>query len=408
MGSKKHKEKDREKKKRKRSKSRSRSKSPKEKRHKSKHEKSSGSHRERDGKKKRHRKYDYESPPEEYAEDEQVQIKEELEEDVQVKNEASDVEEGEIEVRDKVNRGAGANISLSIEEANRLRAKLGLKPLQVKEDKPVQETSGGGENSLSVAETNKLRAKIGLKPLQLQEEIPGLEQADGDNDGEEEDRKEVFVKTENISDKKKEETMREKLKIQKEKRKIADKLSKTKGLGESDSEGEDVLSWVKKSRELQEEREKADKRAKMLAEMDEEFGVGALVEGEFKEMKASVKNYTSKDLQGLTVGHGVDAFKEGRSVVMTLRDRDVLDEGEDVLESINIVEEDKASRNVENKKKKPDYRPYEEPEFDEFGIVKKKSILSKYDEELEGPKKELFKIGCTSTGDREKNWNLSG
>ncbi|XP_076341823.1 U4/U6.U5 tri-snRNP-associated protein 1-like [Tachypleus tridentatus] len=101
---------------------------------------------------------------------------------------------------------------------------------------------------------SKLRAKIGLKPLQLQEEIPGLEQADGDNDGEEEDRKEVFVKTENISDKKKEETMREKLKIQKEKRKIADKLSKTKGLGESDSEGEDVLSWVKKSESCRKER----------------------------------------------------------------------------------------------------------------------------------------------------------
>lgn len=47
----------------------------------------------------------------------------------------------------------------------------------------------------------------------------------------------------------------------------------------------------------------------------------------------------------------------------------VLDEDEDVLENVNIVDLEKSVKNVENKKKKPDYRPYEEPEFDEFGIV---------------------------------------
>lgn len=47
----------------------------------------------------------------------------------------------------------------------------------------------------------------------------------------------------------------------------------------------------------------------------------------------------------------------------------VLDEEEDVLENVNILDLEKSVKNVENKKKKPDYRPYEEPEFDEFGIV---------------------------------------
>lgn len=47
----------------------------------------------------------------------------------------------------------------------------------------------------------------------------------------------------------------------------------------------------------------------------------------------------------------------------------VLEEEDDVLENVNIVDNERYAKNVENKKKKPDYRPYEEPEFDEFGIV---------------------------------------
>lgn len=47
----------------------------------------------------------------------------------------------------------------------------------------------------------------------------------------------------------------------------------------------------------------------------------------------------------------------------------VLEEEEDVLENVNIVDSERYAKNVENKKKKPDYKAYEEPEFDEFGIV---------------------------------------
>lgn len=47
----------------------------------------------------------------------------------------------------------------------------------------------------------------------------------------------------------------------------------------------------------------------------------------------------------------------------------VLDEEEDVLENVNIKDSERYAKNVENKKKKPDYKPYDEPEYDEFGIV---------------------------------------
>lgn len=47
----------------------------------------------------------------------------------------------------------------------------------------------------------------------------------------------------------------------------------------------------------------------------------------------------------------------------------VLDEDEgDVLVNVNILDEEKASKNKERKKAKPEYNPYEE-EVDEFGSV---------------------------------------
>lgn len=54
---------------------------------------------------------------------------------------------------------------MSVEETNKLRASLGLPPLEV--DSPAPPPSQqGDEISLSVEETNKLRAKLGLPPLE--------------------------------------------------------------------------------------------------------------------------------------------------------------------------------------------------------------------------------------------------
>ena len=44
------------------------------------------------------------------------------------------------------------------------------------------------------------------------------------------------------------------------------------------------------------------------------------------------------------------------------------DEG-DVLVNVNIQDDEKAKENIENRLKKPTYKPYEEDEIDEFGMV---------------------------------------
>ncbi|XP_076463478.1 U4/U6.U5 tri-snRNP-associated protein 1-like [Babylonia areolata] len=254
---------------------------------------------------------------------------------------------------------------------------------------------GKEQLSLSIEETNKLRAKLGLKPLEV----------GGQGESKSKENQDVHVPAINLSEKLNTEKLREKMLMMKEKRKVKEKLKTVKGLGESDSEEDDVFSWVKKNRKVTKEREMADKRAKMLEEMDAEFGVGSLVEQEFDAGKK--KNYSSHDLSGLRVEHNMEKFKEGSNVVLTLKDKGVLDEeDDDVLINVNIIDDEKAEKNVENKKKKPDYKPYDEAEVDEYGMFKVKDVLDKYDEEIHGEKRESFVLGSGGSYDAEHERNM--
>ena len=52
--------------------------------------------------------------------------------------------------------------------------------------------------------------------------------------------------------------------------------------------------------------------------MDEEFGVGDLVEEEFGAAKKP--RYTAAQLKGLAIEHRIETFKEGQNVILTLKD----------------------------------------------------------------------------------------
>ncbi|KAG8223738.1 hypothetical protein J437_LFUL003103 [Ladona fulva] len=259
--------------------------------------------------------------------------------------------------------------------------------------------SSRSDNSLSIEETNKLRARLGLKPLKLEDGSP-KKSADGSGEGSQPkvvdggiDMGEFVHKpAESISEKVKSEKIKQKIHDRKEKRSIEAKLSKVKKLADED-EDEDSYAWIQKSRKLQEEKEKAQKRAQMLEELDAEFGVGELVDNEFQNERREV--YSSKDLRGLKVEHSTEVFSEGRTVVLTLKDKGVLEEEDDVLVNVNLVDEEKYKKNIDRKKQKPHlygYNVFDEPELDEFGNVKK-SILGKYDEEIQGEEKKSFQLG---------------
>lgn len=252
--------------------------------------------------------------------------------------------------------------------------------------------SASGDASLSVEETNKLRAKLGLKPLEMNES-----------------KKELGTKEEPILAEvinpvviQQQKEMREKLAALKEKRIQNQKLGKVKTMAEDDWL-DDTCAWVEKSRKLEKEKEMAEKRAKLLEEMDQEFGVSSLVEEEFGQSKNNA--YTSRELKGLKVQHKVDSFTEGQTVILTLEDKGVLDEKEDVLVNVGLVDKEKAEKNVELRKKKPDYKPYDEEEsVDDMVSFKQQSVLSKYDEEIDGEKKKSFRLttGGVAHGEREK------
>ena len=245
--------------------------------------------------------------------------------------------------------------------------------------------SSGGEISLSIEETNKLRESLGLKPLQI----------DKPEDDKTTASKEVHAPPSNIGSIKAAEKLKEKLETLREKRKQHKKLMSMKTLGEPAGDNESTLEWVKKSRTLQEEKEKAQKRAELLSEMDEEFGISELVQGALTPPPQQQQDYVSADLKGLKVEHSTEAFLEGRNTILTLKDAGVLDEADDVLINVNVVDSEKAARNVELRKKRSPYEDMSEVD----SLQQKPSLLKKYDEEIEGIKKSAFELGDFGTVD---------
>ncbi|XP_017788092.1 PREDICTED: U4/U6.U5 tri-snRNP-associated protein 1 [Habropoda laboriosa] len=253
-----------------------------------------------------------------------------------------------------------------------------------KQRSPSPNKGGGTQTSLSIEETNKLRAKLGLKPLEV-------DSAPKDDPNKiKDDLGEFYHKpAPDVNEKLRSQKLKEKIGTQKQKRLIEQNLAKIKSLGDCESD-DDTKSWIDRNRRLEEEKKKAEERAKMLDQLDEEFGIGNLVKEEIHAARNTA--YTEKNLKGLKVEHNFEKFQEGKTVVLTLKDQEVLHEGEDVLVNVNITDEERYQRNILNKTKKPGYDAYDDDNFDEFGFPKK-TVLEKYDEEIEGQKKDNFVLG---------------
>lgn len=185
------------------------------------------------------------------------------------------------------------------------------------------------KESLSLEETNKIRISLGLKPIaDPAASSSGEAKLDGDALAEDNYRKrrEAEQKEKDAADLK---SRIDKARNQKERmRKLVGRT-----LGEADedeaargkvrkeegaADDEDTKAWVKKQKKRA--KELAAKRAREQEEADR------LAEEEERERASK---YGEEDLAGLKVAHDVDAFDEGEDVVLTLKDSRVLDdEGE--------------------------------------------------------------------------------
>ena len=96
------------------------------------------------------------------------------------------------------------------------------------------------------------------------------------------------------------------------------------------------------------------------------------------------------------MGHDISDLAEGDEQILILRDRtiDELETEGDELQSTAIAEKEKLRENLENRKHKSVYSGYDDEEFS--GVIgQKRSILSHYDEVIEGKRQKKFTIGAS-------------
>ncbi|KAF8273229.1 SART-1 protein [Lactarius quietus] len=224
------------------------------------------------------------------------------------------------------------------------------------------------DEGISLEETNKIRISLGLKPL-TDDPAPA-------------DDKEKQAETNYAK-------QREGEAKQKELKQIQDRIAKVRNkrelnaslkgatLGDVDADTDDTLKWIKKSKKR--EKELAKKRQAELENMDKVFQ----------------EEYTEKDLEGLKVSHDLSKLEDGESHILTLKDSRILDNEDDELQNVEMAEAEMTKERNELKIKKRDYTGYDDEEFVEGREGMRRTLLSKYDELLEGPKETGFRLGAS-------------
>ncbi|GAB1313337.1 hypothetical protein MFIFM68171_03547 [Madurella fahalii] len=246
-------------------------------------------------------------------------------------------------------------------------------------------------DAASIQEINKVRLAMGMKPLPVPGASPPPEQAapakSKDDDGEPVSTLETreaaaydnFRKVQEAEEAKR--RREEKAAAIKKARELAQRSATVagKGLAEDDNDDLDAKSWLKNQKKRQKKIEAARK-----AEEEKAAAEAA---------RAAAAEHTAADLAGVKVAHDMASFLDGDDQILTLKDTGVLeneDEG-DELENLALREQEKLQERLDLKKKKPVYDPND---VDETGAI---GILSKYDEEIEGKKKKTFTLDAAGT-----------
>ncbi|CCU74977.1 DNA binding protein SART-1 [Blumeria hordei DH14] len=231
-------------------------------------------------------------------------------------------------------------------------------------------------DSISIEETNRIRVSLGMRPLPVPNQSgPVFEEAPAVDVGSTLESRQAegyenFRKLQELEEIRKKRN--EKLEAIKKARDTAKRFSRLEGKGLADGDDEDlnVKSWLMKQKKRQKQIEKARKLENDLAEAEK------------------TAEYTAKDLSGIKVGHEISTFEEGEEQILTLKDT-TIDENEeegDELENVDLRAKEKLNETLELKKKKPVYNPLDEIESGGHGI------LSHYDEEIDGKKKKNFTL----------------
>ena len=101
---------------------------------------------------------------------------------------------------------------------------------------------------------------------------------------------------------------------------------------------------MNKSRKLEKQRKKAEKKEAYFRQRDAEMAEEARILEEEQRQKA----YGQNALEGLTVDHDLERFGEGKDVIMTLKDSRIMDEDTgkntdgDVLVNVDMLAKEQS------------------------------------------------------------------
>lgn len=253
---------------------------------------------------------------------------------------------------------------------------------------PLKSTQTAIMDAATIEETNRIRVSLGMKPLPVPGAVEDPTAADSnsdESDGElastvETRQAESYDNYRKVLESQAAQKKREERKaaIKKERDKAL-RLAKLEGagLGEADeNDPVDAKAWLTGQKKRQKQIEKARKLEQQLAAAEAEA--------------AAAVQYTSKDLAGIKVAHDTSAFLDGDEQILTLKDATVGDDDEegDELENLNLREQEELNDRLSLKKKLPGYNPNDDAE-EEGGI------LAQYDEEIDGKKRKKFTLDAT-------------
>jgi U4/U6.U5 tri-snRNP-associated protein 1 len=236
----------------------------------------------------------------------------------------------------------------TLEETNRIRLSLGMKPLPVPggSAQPAQAAQAASSDSddepASTIETRQAQAYDNYKKVR-----------DADDARRKRDEKAATVK---------------------KARDAALRFAELKGVGLADSDlggAANTKAWLTNQKKRQKKIEKARKLEEELAAAE--------------AAAAAAVQYTSKDLAGVKVAHDMSTFLDGDAQILTLKDT-TIDENEeegDELENADLRDKEKLNEQLDLKKKKPVYDVHADGE---------QSILAQYDEEIYGKKTKNFTL----------------
>ncbi|WFC97466.1 hypothetical protein MYAM1_000180 [Malassezia yamatoensis] len=200
------------------------------------------------------------------------------------------------------------------------------------------------KESLSLEETNRVRISLGLKPLD--DDIAGDSANASQKQQDEQSVKNFQAQRDAEAQQRTEEETRQRIARAQNRRALARKLQGDT-LGQRGKQEEDARQWVKaaSARAKENQANRLQKEKQQTSRPNEE--------------------YSSEHLQGLRVAHDLDDLS-GNERILTLRDADVLSDAEDELIDASL---DRMERDRENQQRAQKPKAYTGLDEDESGTV---------------------------------------